>query len=201
MKAKDQSSVKRERHSSSKSSRHIRWLITLFVLSMAISATFSFLSQKLLGSLPLVGAFLVLLVIIAIGIVFDLLGIAVTAADEKPFHSMAARKVRGAAEAIRLLRNADRVSSVCNDVVGDICGIISGAAAAVIAIEAMTHFQTANKTLLQLLLSALVAALTICGKAFCKPIALENSTVIVHGAAKVIFWFRHPFSRKNKRKL
>ena len=58
---------------------------------------------------------------------------AVATANEKPFHSMASRKVPGALEAIRLLRNAERVSSICNDVVGDICGVVSGSASATIA--------------------------------------------------------------------
>ena len=31
------------------------------------------------------------------------------------------------------IRNAGRVSSFCNDVIGDICGVISGSAAAVIS--------------------------------------------------------------------
>ena len=178
-----------------KSSVRIRWLVTIFCLSLIISAVFSFLSQELLGTASLLGAFAVLFAIIALGIVFDLIGTAVTAAEEKPFHSMAARKVRGAAESIWLLRNASKVSSVCNDVVGDICGIISGAAAAVIAIEAFQAMQRPSVRVIQLLLSALVAALTICGKAFCKQIALENDVAIVHFAGRLIRRLKHPFSR------
>ena len=78
-------------------------------------------------------AFLILLAIILIGIIFDIIGMAVATADEKPFHSMASRKVAGASDAIKLLRNAERVSSICNDVVGDICGVVSGSASATIA--------------------------------------------------------------------
>ena len=100
-----------------------------------------------------------------------------------------------ATEAIWLLRNADRVSSICNDVVGDICGIISGGAAAVIAIEAFQQMKSVSLSLLQLLLSALVAALTILGKAFCKQIALDNSTVIVHSFARVIRRIKRIFGR------
>ena len=51
---------------------------------------------------------------------------------------MAAHKEKGAKEALKLLRNADRVSSVCNDVVGDICGIVSGATGAVIVARLQT---------------------------------------------------------------
>lgn len=184
--------------SASAGKTRLRWLITVFVTAMVISAVFSLLSQELLDSASILGAFAVLLTIIAIGILFDLLGVAVTAADERPFHSMAARKVFGAAEAIRLLRNAGKVSSICCDVVGDICGIISGTAVAVVAVEAFLRVESVPLTVLQLLLSAFVAALTICGKAFCKSVALENSTAIVHAAARLIAFLKHPFQRKRR---
>lgn len=182
-----------------RSNGRARWLLTVFLLTILISAGFSFLAQKLLGKTSLFGAFLVLLAIISIGILFDVLGVAVTAADEKPFHSMASRKVVGAAEAIRLIRSADRVSSICNDIVGDICGVISGAAAALIAAEAFLRFESVPLTAVQLILSALVASLTITGKAFCKYVALENSTAIVHTAARIIHLIQKPFRKQKKR--
>ena len=195
----DQSDGKHKKtHNGGKSSARIGWLVTIFFLALAISAVFSFSSQKLLNEASLFGAFIVLLAIIAIGIFFDLLGVAVTAAEEKPFHSMASRKVPGGSEGIWLLRNAGKVSSICCDVVGDICGIISGSAAAVIALEAAALHQSLSLRIIQLLLSALVAALTILGKAFCKQIALENSTVIVHGAAKLIWRIQRPFKKRKK---
>ena len=187
-------------HGGGRAASKIGWLVTIFFLALTISAVFSFFSQELLGEASLFGAFVVLLAIIAIGIFFDLLGVAVTAAEEKPFHSMASRKVPGGSEGIWLLRNADKVSSVCCDVVGDICGIISGAAAAVIAIEAWTGMQTVSQRLIQLVLSALVAALTILGKAFCKQIAMENSTVIVHGASRLIWRVQRPFKKRKNQK-
>lgn len=198
----DPSPVKHKKtaHPAKPGNTRVKWLITIFVMALLISAAFSFLSQELLLAASLFGAFIVLFTIIVIGILFDLLGIAVTAAEEKPFHSMSSRKVRGAAEAIWLLRNADKVSSICNDVVGDICGIISGAAAAAVAMEAVFYFHSLSLRILQILLSAFVAALTICGKAFCKQIALQNSTAIVHGFAKIIYRFKRIFHRKKKTK-
>jgi CBS domain containing-hemolysin-like protein len=187
-----------DRHKKPSNSR-ARWLISIFLMALTISAAFSFLSQGLLNGASLFGAFVVLFAIIAIGIFFDLLGVSVTAAEEKPFHSMASRKVPGGTEGIWLLRNAGKVSSVCCDVVGDICGIISGTAAAVIALEAASAMRGPSLTVIQLLLSALVAALTILGKAFCKQLALDNSTAIVQAAAKVIWRFKRLFSRKKKR--
>ena len=191
---------RRKSHSGGKNGSRVRWLVTIFLMALTISAVFSFFSQELLSKAALFGAFAVLLAIIAIGIFFDLLGVAVTAAEEKPFHSMASRKVPGGSEGIWLLRNAGKVSSVCCDVVGDICGIISGTAAAVVALEAWAMVQSLSQRVVQLLLSALVAALTILGKAFCKQIALDNSTAIVQAAAKVIWRFKHLFTRKKKKK-
>ena len=112
--------------------RSYRWALTAFLLAVGMSALLSFASESVLSQAGLILALLILVLFIVLGIVFDIIGVAVTAADPKPFHSMAAHKEKGAKEALSLLRNADRVSSVCNDVVGDICGIVSGATSAVI---------------------------------------------------------------------
>ncbi len=167
-----------------------RWIAIVFVSTLIISATFSFLSNQILNAVAIWAAFFVLLAIVALGIVFDIIGVAVTAADIKPFHGMASRKVKGASEAILLLRNASRVSSFCNDVIGDICGVISGSAAAVISAEAVLHLGSGWKAVLPLLLSAVVAAATVGGKAIGKSFAMRESTQIVFLAAKVIRFFR-----------
>ena len=100
---------------------NLRWVITIFFLTIIISGTISFTSSSLMASSGMLVAFLILLFIVLLGILFDIIGVAVTSAEEKPFHSMAAKKVPGAAECIMLLRHADRVASICNDVIGDIC--------------------------------------------------------------------------------
>jgi len=145
-------------------------------------------------------AFLILLAIVLIGIVFDTIGVAVTSADEKPFHSMAARKVPGAQEAIRLLRNAERVSSICNDVVGDICGVVSGSASATIAAQVLKQFDFTWPQLVSLLMSALVAGLTVGGKAIGKTFAINSCTVIVQSVGRVIWALRHMPDMFNKKK-
>ena len=73
------------------------WILFIFVITMVISAAMSFISSRLLGNAGMAVSFLILICIVAIGIVFDIIGVAVTACrDEKPFHSMASRKVAGA---------------------------------------------------------------------------------------------------------
>ena len=131
-----------------------RWIFTIFFITVLISAVMSLISTNLLSSATLGVSFVILICIIAIGIVFDIIGVAVTAADEKPFHSMASRKVPEATQALKLIRNAGRVSSFCNDVIGDICGVISGSAAATIAARVLAMHPGMREIVLTLAISA-----------------------------------------------
>lgn len=164
-----------------------KWITTIFGTTIGISAAMSLISNEMLSGSSMAASFAVLLVIIFLGVVFDIIGVAVTAADEKPFHSMASKKVPEAATAIRMLRRAERVSSFCNDVVGDICGVVSGSASAVIAARAVVGLQPLWSSIVQLMMSACVAGLTVGGKAFGKSIAMNNSTLIIHTAARIIY--------------
>ena len=170
----DPASAKRERN------KHIRWAVTIFLITIFISGLISLISDEVMASSSLGVAFLILFVIIFVGIIFDIIGMAVATAEEKPFHSMAARKVPGAQEAIRLLRNAERVSSICNDVVGDICGVVSGSASATIASLILAHVELDWPRGIGLLMSALAAGFTVGGKAVGKTIAVNSATEIVH---------------------
>ena len=148
-------------------------------------------------------AFLILFAIILVGIFFDIVGVAVTSADEKPFHSMAARKVPGAQEAIKLMRNAERVSSICNDVIGDICGVVSGSASATIAAQVLQNFEFSWPRIVTLLMSAVVAGCTVGGKAIGKTFAINSCTKIVYGVSRTIYFLKNWtkfFSKKKKRR-
>lgn len=168
----------------------IRWVVTIFLVTIFVSGLISFISDVVMSVSTMAVAFLILLGIVLIGILFDVIGVAVTSADEKPFHSMAARKVPGAQESIRLLRNAERVSSICNDVVGDICGVVSGSASATIAAQILNRFEFSWPQAVGLIMSALVAGLTVGGKAVGKTFAIGSCTVIVQSVGKVIWWLR-----------
>ena len=177
-------------------SRTIRWVVTVFLVTLAVSGMISLISDEVMASSGLLAAFAILLGIVFLGIIFDIIGMAVATASEKPFHSMAARKVPGAQEAIRLLRNAERVSSICNDVVGDICGVVSGSASATIAALILTHVDTVWPRAVSLGMSALVAGLTVGGKAIGKTIAVNSCTQIVHLVGR----FLHTLNRLKKKK-
>lgn len=167
--------------------KQIKWVVTIFLVTILVSGLISFLSDEIMERSNMAVAFLILLIIVSIGILFDIIGVAATSADEKPFHSMAAKKIPGAHEAIVLLRNAERVSSICNDVVGDICGVVSGSASATIAAQVLNHFSFTWPQVATLLMSALVAGLTVGGKAVGKTFAIKSCTSIVYGVGRVIY--------------
>lgn len=190
----DPDAAKRER------SRATRWVVSIFFVTMLVSGTISLISDEVMDSSGLVVAFLILFIIIFVGIIFDVIGMAVASADEKPFHSMASRKVPGAHEAIRLLRNAERVSSICNDVVGDICGVVSGSASATIATLILANAEVGWPRGVSLMMSALAAGLTVGGKAIGKTFAVKSCTEIVHMVGWLIHSVRHLFQKKKKYK-
>ncbi len=184
MSKSDPASSRKERN------KTIRWVVTIFLITIFVSGTISFISDEIMAHSSIFVAFVILLAIVLVGIIFDIVGVAVTSADEKPFHSMAARRVPGSQEAIRLLRNAERVSSICNDVVGDICGVVSGSASATIAAQVLRNFEFSWPQIVTLLMSALVAGLTVGGKAIGKTFAIGSCTTIVHNTGKLIWGFR-----------
>ena len=161
------------------------WPLRVFLLAVALSAVLSFFSSTALEGADYAVAIIVLAVFIALGIVFDMIGVAVTAADPKPFHSMAAHREKGAKEAIRLLKNANQVSSFCNDVVGDICGIVSGSTAAVIVVELQRDLSTTS-ILISIAVTALISGITIGGKALGKTVAINECTGVVYRVARLM---------------
>ena len=166
-----------------KSKKQGSWPLRVFLLAVALSAVMSFFSSTALEGAGYMVTLLVLAMFIALGIIFDM--VAVTAADPKPFHSMAAHKEKGGREAIRLLQNANQVSSVCNDVVGDICGIVSGSTAAVIVTQLQRDLSTTS-VLISIGVTALISGITIGGKALGKSMAINDCTKVVYRVARIM---------------
>lgn len=163
-----------------------RWVLTITVISFALSVAMSYLSNEALASAGTVLSFVVLLFFIALGIVFDMIGVAATSATEKEFHSMAAHRVRGAREAVWMTRNAEKVSSICNDVVGDICGIMSGATGALIVTRITAGLSGVRVVLVSLIITGLMSALTIGGKAAGKGVAVLCSSRVLAICGRVL---------------
>lgn len=164
----------------------IKALIISFVLSFAVNAG----SELVLEDAEWWLAALLTLVILAIGVTFDVIGTATTSCDVEPFLAMASRKVKGAKTAVKLAKNRDVVSSVCCDIVGDVCGIVSGVCAAAIVVR-VTGFVEGGvwNFLLSVLIYAVISTATITLKAACKKLAVNNAIGIVFGVAKVLSIF------------
>ena len=172
---------------------NLRFLIKIVLISVVASAVFTLASTEILGRAGYILSFAILAVFIIVGIVFDVIGIAVTAAKEAPFNSMAARRQRGATEALMLIKKANVVTSYCNDVIGDVTGIVSGTTAALIAARLMVGFNTAS-LIFPLAISAIVTGLTVGGKAVGKTLAFNKSTELVLSVGKLLNILRlNPF--------
>lgn len=165
-----------------------KWITKIIIMSFVISVAFSFISETAIPNVNIFFGIILTLLFVLIGVVFDMVGVAVAAADESQFHSMAARRVKGAKMAVKLKKNADRVASFCNDVVGDICGIISGSTGAVIALKIIekTNF---NDMLVTLTIMGIISALTIGGKAIEKGFAMRKSNQILFNFARILSIF------------
>ena len=163
-----------------------RWVITVVLLTFVISALLQMIQAGLMNSVNLAMAFVILIVFVLIGILFDIIGVAVTSANEIPFHSLSSQKIRGAKEAVRLIRSADRVGSFCNDVIGDIVGIISGGTTTVIVTMILSSGINLSKFFMTTLMTAVVAAVTIGGKAAGKRVAIDKSNEIVFFVGKIL---------------
>jgi len=166
----------------------IRWSIFISAATFLLACVFSVVSTVVLEGVAWGMGMLVVIVLVLIGIVFDMMGIASAAATEKPFHAIAAKKVRGAKKAIQIVRNADRFSSFCNDVIGDIVGVISGAAAAVVVLKLAVsagYENTVRHTAVSVVFSAAVSGLMVGGKAVGKSYAIHHANSIVLWVGKV----------------
>ena len=154
----------------------IKWFIEVFIITFVLSICFSYISTYGVSNLNLVSSIIILIAVIAVGIIFDIVGVAVTVAKEHEFHAKATKKVDGAKASIKLIKNSTRVANICADVIGDVCGVLSGAISAMISAK-ITEKTGAN---LQFIISAIVASLTVGGKALGKEFANKESTQIVH---------------------
>lgn len=160
--------------------------VGLFSFFLAVLVNYS--SGSALRFLPAFIALVIVFLLVAIGVIFDILGTSVTAAEVAPLNAMAAKRVSGARQALWMVRNADRVANFANDVVGDVAGAVSGAAATTVALKLTVLFQgdSLMQQLIGLVMIGLVAGLTVGGKAAGKSFAIDRATQVVYLAGRVI---------------
>ncbi len=167
-----------------KEESEMNWVIKSVIMTFILSGMISYISSNGVTNLNIFLALIILCVVILIGIVFDIVGVAVTVANEEHFHAKATKKADGSKASLKLIKNASKVANVCADVVGDICSVISGAISTMIALKIVEGYGVSENV--QFLVSALVASITVGGKAYGKVIANNNSTKIVHKVGVIL---------------
>ena len=163
----------------------LKWLLTVLLLSFSLSIVMSLASEGLIPKVNVLIGIIIILLFIFISIIFDMIGVAITAQDETPFHSMASKKIKGSTHSVKLLKNSDKLASICNDVIGDVCGVVSGSAGVLVA-NSISNNLNVNKSLIVLIITALIASLTITGKAYGKSIAINKSKEITERVGKIV---------------
>ena len=166
--------------------KKVNWNLIVFILSFTLSLIFSFLTNKLSNNASNIIMILLILLVISIGIVFDMLGVAVLTAKESTFHAKSSKKIKGAKRATKLIRKNVRVASFCNDIIGDVCGIVSGGLGAVLAISMSKYIDI---TISSIITSAIISALTVTGKAIFKTVAVKKADNILFIASKLMSIF------------
>ncbi|MEI6602180.1 MAG: Mg2+ and Co2+ transporter CorB [Clostridia bacterium] len=171
-------------------SNNMKWVVSIVLLSFFLSIIMTLISDGIMEATNnVIVASVVVFFIVSINIFFDILGTAVTAAQEEPLNAMASRKIMGSKLAVKMLKNADKVSNVMNDVIGDICGIVSGAGAAYIIV----FFENKGNVFLSVVagfcVTGIIASLTVGGKAVGKTIAIRYCNDIVFATAKFLSIF------------
>lgn len=171
----------------SKSSNYYKWPLTVAIVAFILSFVFSYLSNTAITNIDIIPGLILLVIVVLLGIVFDLIGTAVPLAKEEKIHAMATKKIKGSKTAIFLIKNSEKFSNICCDVVGDICGVVSGAIGTMIALEIINRFE--SSWYITFVITALVSSVTITGKAITKGIAKKHATDIISSFSK-IFHFK-----------
>lgn len=165
------------------------WLYKVFLLTFFLSAIFTCITSVITNNFNDIALFIILIIVISIGIIFDMIGVAVLTSNEAAFHAKASRKISGAKESLFLIKNSVKISSICNDVIGDICGIVSGGLSTVLTINICHHFNL-SLTMMTIILTAVVSSLTVGGKAAFKVIAHKNCDKITFFVGRFINFFK-----------
>ncbi len=169
------------------------WILKAFLLTFIIALFFNSISNILTNKIYNIYLLIIIdILFVFIGIIFDLIGTACLTADEATFHSMSAKKIKGAKTAVNIIKNNTTYASICNDVIGDICGIVSGSVSAMIGLLLAIELNISSIITI-LVISSIISSLTVGGKAIGKKIAIKKADNIVFKLAKCL----EPFKKSN----
>ena len=161
-----------------------------FLLSFVMNAAFEGISHGIsLGvGIPLT------LSVVGLGVISDGLGVASARAKEGPLLSMASRRIIGA-RALWFVRNAAKVSSVCNDVLGDVAATISGALAVAVSFSVQAAYPDISWLLATSAAVGVASALSVGGKALFKPVALKYAESMILFLGRARYYVNRAFRR------
>lgn len=165
------------------------WIYKVFLLTFLLSILFSTISNLIAYNTNQFIIFIILIIVISTGILFDMIGASSLTSKESTFHAMGSKKIKGTKEAVSLIRNNVQVSSLCNDVIGDICGIVSGGLGAVLA-ATLSETTSISITITSVIVAAFISSFTVGGKAIFKGVAINNSDKILFTVGKIKYFFK-----------
>ena len=164
-----------------------RYILLVGIGSFFLAVVFTFFSEMITSRLDSILLSIVfLIIIIFINILADLIGTSVTAASHIPFNAKSAKKIKGAPQGLRLIRNADKVANICNDVIGDITTTVGGALGISIVIQVMQLDPQLSQFWLNILVTAIIASFIVSGKAIGKKIALSRPDDVIFIAGRIV---------------
>ncbi|MDD2505049.1 MAG: hypothetical protein PHF21_02115 [Bacilli bacterium] len=165
------------------------WIYKVFLLTFILSIFFSGIANVITYNANIILTLILLILVISLGIIFDMIGTSVLTSKESSFHAMNSKKIKGAKEAISLLKNNAKTANLCMDVFGDIFGILSGGLGAVLTINIAAKTNI-SLPIISVIIGALISSLTVGGKAGFKNIAIKKSDFIVFTVGKLKHLFR-----------
>lgn len=172
------------------------WALKITPVTFCLSLASSIFSQAVTTYTDLTVSIMLLLFMMLVSVVFDGIGVSVTSCDKGEVKKLLQYDAKRAKIAMGLIANAEKVNSVCADVIGDICGVLSGACGAALAASIAQKSGAAG--FLPMLTAASVAAVTVGGKALMKGVAVKNADKYVVMTAKALSYIYKPRKGKNK---
>ena len=164
------------------------YTLVVFVSTFFCACLISLVSTFVLANMESFWlGFTVLMLVVLIGVFFDIIGTAVSVCGQTHLNAQASRKIPGAKKALLLTRNASRVANICNDVIGDVCGTVSGGIGTALAAVLTTSGGTRG-LLVSVGIAGCIAAMTVAGKALGKSFAIEKADHIIFNVGRLLDW-------------
>lgn len=159
--------------------------LSLGTLGFVIAVVIGLPSETLVAKLPPYSSIPLVLFVIALAVLFDMVGVAATAADPVPLHARSSKRGSGARQALWLIARADRVASITMDIIGDVTAAVAGAASVAI-MYALAEPLGLPSNVLNALGIGIVTFLFIGVKGLEKGYSIRNANRIIHFAGVVL---------------